>query len=64
MRSLMVTSACFCPASRPPNQLIKKLHFEFELASDKEIKMIENKLDNRPRKLLVFKIPAEVFYQS
>ena len=29
-----------------------------------EIKMIENRLNNRPRKRLGFKTPAEVFHQS
>lgn len=32
--------------------------------TDEEIKMIENRLNNRPRKRLGFKTPAEVFYQS
>ena len=32
--------------------------------TDEEIKMIENRLNNRPRKRLGFKTPAEVFHQS
>jgi len=32
--------------------------------SDEEIKMIQNRLNNRPRKRLGFKTPAEVFHQS
>ena len=29
---------------------------------DEEIKMIENRLNNRPRKRLAFRTPAEVFH--
>ena len=32
--------------------------------SDEEIRMIQNKLNSRPRKRLGFKTPAEVFHQS
>ena len=32
--------------------------------SDEEIRMIQNRLNNRPRKRLAFKTPAEVFHQS
>lgn len=32
--------------------------------TDEEIKMIENRLNNRPRKRLGFRTPAEVFHQS
>ena len=32
--------------------------------TDEEIKMIQNRLNNRPRKRLGFKTPAEVFHQS
>ncbi|MSQ66156.1 MAG: IS30 family transposase, partial [Limnohabitans sp.] len=32
--------------------------------NDWEIKMIEDRLNNRPRKRLGFKTPAEVFHQS
>jgi IS30 family transposase len=32
--------------------------------TDEEIRMIENRLNNRPRKRLGFKTPAEVFHQS
>jgi len=32
--------------------------------TDEEIKMIENRLNNRPRKRLGFKTPAEVFHPS
>jgi IS30 family transposase len=32
--------------------------------NDEKIKMIENRLNNRPRKRLGFKTPAEVFHQS
>ena len=32
--------------------------------TDEEIKMIENRLNNRPRKRLGYKTPAEVFHQS
>ena len=32
--------------------------------NDEEIKMIENRLNNRPRKRLGFRTPAEVFHQS
>lgn len=35
-----------------------------ENITDEEIKMIENRLNNRPRKRLGFKTPAEVFHQS
>ena len=35
-----------------------------ESVTDEEIKMIENRLNNRPRKRLGFKTPAEVFHQS
>jgi hypothetical protein len=31
--------------------------------SDEEIKMIENRWNNSPRKRLVFRTPAEVFHQ-
>ena len=32
--------------------------------TDEEIRMIQNRLNNRPRKRLEFKTPAEVFHQS
>ena len=32
--------------------------------SDEEIRMIQNRLNNKPRKRLGFKISAEVFHQS
>ncbi len=32
--------------------------------TDEEIRMIQNRLNNRPRKRLRFKTPAEVFHQS
>jgi IS30 family transposase len=32
--------------------------------SDEEIRMIQNRLNNRPRKRLGFKTPSEVFHQS
>jgi len=32
--------------------------------TDEEIKIIENRLNNRPRKRLGFRTPAEVFHQS
>jgi IS30 family transposase len=32
--------------------------------TDEEIRMIQNRLNNRPRKRLGFKTPAEVFHQS
>jgi IS30 family transposase len=32
--------------------------------SEKEIRMIQNRLNDRPRKRLGFKTPAEVFHQS
>jgi hypothetical protein len=32
--------------------------------SDEEVRMIQNRLNNRPRKRLAFKTPAKVFYQS
>ena len=32
--------------------------------TNEEIKMIENRLNNRPRKRLGFRTPAEVFHQS
>jgi IS30 family transposase len=32
--------------------------------SDEEIRVIQNRLNNRPRKRLGFKTPAEVFHQS
>jgi IS30 family transposase len=35
-----------------------------ESITDEEIKMIENRLNNRPRKRLGFKTPAEVLYES
>ena len=35
-----------------------------ETVTDEEIKMIENRLNNRPRKRLGFKTPAEVLHQS
>jgi IS30 family transposase len=35
-----------------------------QTVTDEEIKMIENRLNNRPRKRLGFKTPAEVFHQS
>ena len=35
-----------------------------ETVTDEEIKMIENRLNNRPRKRLGFKTPVEVFHQS
>ena len=31
--------------------------------TDEEIKIIENRLNNSPRKRLVFRTPAEVFHQ-
>lgn len=35
---------------------------DFRQVSDQEIQMIENKLNNRPRKRLDFKTPSQVFY--
>lgn len=35
-----------------------------ESITDEEIRMIENRLNNRPRKRLGFRTPAEVFHQS
>lgn len=35
-----------------------------ETVTDEEIMMIENRLNNRPRKRLEFRTPAEVFHQS
>lgn len=35
-----------------------------ESITDEEIKMIENRLNNRPRKRLGFRTPSEVFHQS
>ena len=35
-----------------------------ENINDEEIKMIENSLNNPPRKRLGFKTPAQVFHQS
>ena len=35
-----------------------------ETVTEEGIKMIENRLNNRPRKRLGFKTPAEVFHQS
>ena len=32
--------------------------------NDEEIKIIENRLNNRPRKRFGFRTPAEVFHQS
>jgi IS30 family transposase len=32
--------------------------------NDEEIRMIQNRLNNRPRKRLEFKTPVEVFHQS
>ena len=32
--------------------------------TDEEIRKIKNRLNNRPRKRLEFKTPAEVFHQS
>ena len=43
----------YVPKTRSMNDII-----------DEEIKMIENRLNNRPRKRLGFKTPAEVFHQS
>ncbi len=37
---------------------------KMETITDEEIKMIENRLNNRPRKRLGFRTPAEVFHQS
>jgi len=37
---------------------------DFTTVSDKEIKMIQNSLNNRPRKALGYKTPAEVFYKE
>lgn len=37
---------------------------DFDTISDKEILMIQNKLNNRPRKTLGYKTPAEVFYKE
>lgn len=37
---------------------------QMENITDEEIKMIENRLNNRPRKRLGFRTPAEVFHQS
>jgi IS30 family transposase len=41
----------------PKKRLMEKI-------TDEEIKMIENRLNNRPRKRLGFKTPAQVFHQS
>ena len=35
-----------------------------ESITDEEIRMIENRLNNRPRKRLGFRTPSEVFHQS
>ncbi|MGP9506891.1 IS30 family transposase, partial [Psychrobacter sp. AOP7-C1-12] len=35
---------------------------DFRQVSDQEIQMIENKLNNRPRKRLDFKTPSQAFY--
>ncbi|MDH4449487.1 MAG: IS30 family transposase [Rhodoferax sp.] len=37
---------------------------KMENITDEEIRMIENRLNNRPRKRLGFKTPSEVFHQS
>ena len=37
---------------------------QLESITNEEIKMIENRLNNRPRKRLVYRTPAEVFHQS
>ena len=37
---------------------------DFTTVSDKEIMMIQNSLNNRPRKALGYKTPAEVFYKE
>ena len=37
---------------------------DFTTVSDKEIMMIQNSLNNRPRKSLGYKTPAEVFYKE
>lgn len=44
-------------------QYIPKKKF-MSRVSDEEIRMIQNRLNNRPRKRLGFKTPAEVFHQS
>jgi hypothetical protein len=49
------------------HQCAKKLWLEIyhpDLAPGDELKMIENRLNNRPRKRLEFITPAEVFHQS
>ena len=43
----------YAPKKRPMKEI-----------NDQEIKMIEDRLNNRPRKRLGFKTPAEVFHQS
>jgi len=37
---------------------------DFTTISDKEIIQIQNDLNNRPRKTLGYKTPAEVFYKE
>ena len=37
---------------------------DFDTVSDKEIMMIQNKLNNRPRKTLGYKTPSEIFYKE
>lgn len=37
---------------------------DFDTISDKEIVMIQNKLNNRPRKTLGYSTPAEIFYKA
>ena len=37
---------------------------DFNTVSDKEIMMIQNKLNNRPRKTLGYRTPSEIFYKE
>ena len=38
--------------------------FDFRTVTDDEIQLVEDIINNRPRKCLDWKTPAEVFYES
>jgi hypothetical protein len=48
------------------NKLIRQYipkRIDFNILSDKYIQQIENKLNNRPRKILGFEKPADIFFK-
>lgn len=44
--------------------MMRKIENEFQEITDKQIVDVQNKLNNRPRKILGYKTPAEVFFDT